>query len=64
MYARQYRIKELMNADLFFAAGGVQARVVDPRPSFQKSQVPRTVLILTGHLGCGTHGYFRAVSRK
>ena len=40
----------------------------NPRPSFQNSQAyqssPRTVLILSGLFGCGTHGYFKPTPRK
>jgi len=58
-----------MNVDAFFAAGvNKRAQLTLPSALIPEKpgviQPPRTVVILSGLLGCGTHGYFRASPRK
>jgi hypothetical protein len=58
-----------MKLDVFFAAVAkkralltLPSALIPEKPGV--IQHPRTVLILSGLLGCGTHGYFRVAARK
>ena len=58
-----------MDVDAFFAAvANKRAQLTLPSALIPEdpgvTQHPRTVVILSGPLGCGTHGYFRGSARK